>query len=51
MARIHRRTIQKRSSDLNNYNGMVTNPEPDTLEYEVKWALGNITKNKTRGGD
>ena len=25
--------------------------EPDTLEYEVKWALGNITTNKASGGD
>ena len=51
MARIHRSTIPKRSYDLNNHNGVVTNPEPDTLECEVKWALGNISKNKTRGGD
>ena len=25
---------------------MVTYLEPDTLEYEVKWALGSITTNK-----
>ena len=25
--------------------------EPDTLEYEVKWALGIITMNKVGGGD
>ena len=30
---------------------MITHLEPDTLEYEVKWALGSITKNKARGGD
>ena len=30
---------------------MVTHPEPDILEYEVKWALGNITASKTRRGD
>ena len=23
----------------------------DILEYEVKWALGSITTNKTSGGD
>ena len=23
-----------------NYNGVVTLQEPDSLEYEVKWALG-----------
>ena len=30
---------------------MVTHLEPDTLEYEVKWALGSITINKACGGD
>ena len=25
--------------------------EPDTLECEVKWALGSITRNKASGGD
>ena len=30
---------------------MITHLEPDILECEVKWALGNITMNKARGGD
>ena len=30
---------------------MITHLEPDTMECEVKWALGSITTNKTRGGD
>ena len=30
---------------------MITNLEPDILEYEVKWALGSITMNKAIGGD
>ena len=30
---------------------MITHLEPDTLECEVKWALGSITKNKASGGD
>ena len=30
---------------------MVTHLDPDILEYEVKWALGSITTNKTSGGD
>ena len=34
-----------------NHNGMITQLEPDILEYEVKWALGNIIMNKTSGGD
>ena len=30
---------------------MITDLEPDILEFEVKWALGSITMNKARGGD
>ena len=30
---------------------MITHPEPDILECEVKWALGSITLNKASGGD
>ena len=30
---------------------MITHLEPDILECEVKWALGNITTNKVSGGD
>ena len=30
---------------------MFTHQEPDILEYEVKWALGNIILNKASGGD
>ena len=30
---------------------MITHLEPDILECEVKWALGNITTNKASGSD
>ena len=30
---------------------MITNPESDILECEVKWALGSITTNRASGGD
>ena len=30
---------------------MITHLEPDILECEVKWALGNITTKKASGGD
>ena len=30
---------------------MVIHLEPDTLECEVKWAVGSITTNKASGGD
>ena len=29
--------------DPDNHNGVITQLEPDILEYEVKWALGSIT--------
>ena len=32
-------------------DGVVTLLEPDILECEIKWALGNITRNKASGGD
>ena len=37
--------------DPDNHHGMITHLEPDILKCEVKWALGNITVNKARGGD
>ena len=49
MARIHRRTIQKGLNDLDNHDGVITHPEPDILECEVKLAVGSITK--AGGGD
>ena len=30
---------------------MITDLEPDILEYEVNWALESITTNKASGGD
>ena len=32
--------------DPDNHDGVITHIEPDILECKVKWALGNITKNK-----
>ena len=34
-----------------NHDGLITHLEPDILECEVKWVLGNTTKNKASGGD
>ena len=47
MARIHRRTIWKRSSRLDNHNGVITHLEPEILECEVNWTL----MNKAHGGE
>ena len=37
--------------DQDNHNGVITHPEPDILECEVKWALESITMNRPSGGD
>ena len=37
--------------DPDNHNDVITNLEPDILEWEVKWALESITLNKASGGD
>ena len=37
--------------DPDNRDGVITHLEPEILECEVKWALGNITRNKASGGD
>ena len=47
MARIHRTDLY----DPDNHNGVITHLEPDILDCEVKWALGNITINKASGSD
>ena len=47
-------TEELHKTDLNdpdNHNGVITHLEPDILECEVKWALGNITTKKASGGD
>ena len=42
---------KKGLNDPDNHSGVVTHLEPDILKSEVRWALGNITTNKTSGGD
>ena len=39
---------KKSLNDPDNHDGVVT---PNTLQYEVKWALGSITRNKVGQGD
>ena len=51
MARVHRRTVQKKLHDPDNHGGVITHLEPDILECEVKWALETITTNKASGGN
>ena len=42
---------KKDTNDADNHDGVITHLEPDILECEVKWVLGNITTNKASGGD
>ena len=37
--------------DPDNQDDVITHPEPDILECEVKWAFGSITMNQASGGD
>ena len=37
--------------DPGNHDDVITHLEPDILECEFKWAIGNITANKASGGD
>ena len=38
-------------NDWDNHSSVVTHLQPDTMECEVKWALGSITTNKASGSD
>ena len=42
---------KKGLKDLDSHDGVVTHPELDILECQVKWVLGSITMNKASGGD
>ena len=37
--------------DPDNHGDVISHLEPNILEWEVKWALGNITMNKASGSD
>ena len=42
---------KKKCNDQDNHDGVITHLEPDILKFEVKWASGSITTNKSSGGD
>ena len=42
---------KKDPHDPDNHDGVITHLGPGMLKCEVKWALGSIIMNKTRGGD
>ena len=39
--------IEKGLNDLHNHDSVIMYLELDILEYEIKWALGSITINKS----
>ena len=45
----YREELYKR--ELAIHDEVVSHPEPDMLECEVKWVLGSIAANKASGGD
>ena len=51
MSRIHKEPYKKDLHDPDNHKGVITHLESDTLECEVKWALGSIIMNKASGDD
>ena len=42
---------KKALHDPDDNDAVITHLEPDSLECEVKWALGSITTKKASGGD
>ena len=42
---------EKDLNDPDNHSAVITHLEPGVLECKVKWALGNITVNKTPRSD
>ena len=39
----YRELYKKDLHDPDNHDGVITHLEAEVLEYEIKWALGNIT--------
>ena len=51
MERIHGGTVKKDLKKPDYYDRLVSHPEPDILECEVKWALRSTALNKARGSN
>ena len=51
MAKIHRRIVEKGCNGVDIHDDVISHLEPDTLEYEVKWALVFKPINKASGRD
>ena len=42
---------KKDLNELDNLDGVISHPEPDILEYEVRWVLERAAVNKASGCD
>ena len=42
---------KKDLNELDNLDDVISHPEPDILEYEVRWVLGRAAVNKASGCD
>ena len=51
MARIQEEPYKKDLHDQDNHDNVITHVEPDTLECEVKWALGSTAASKVSASD
>ena len=54
MSKLSDLTQELHKKDLNDpdsHDDAIIHLEPDTLECEIKWALGSIAMNKANGGD
>ena len=47
----YRELYKKYLHEPDNHDVVITDLEPDILEWEVRWALGSITTNKASGGE
>ena len=43
--------LYKNPNELDYYDGVVSHPEPDILECEVKWIWESTAANEGSGGD
>ena len=40
---------EKGLNETDYYNGVISYPDPDILEYEIRWALRSTAVNKASG--
>ena len=48
---VYTKLYKKGLNDPDNHDDVITQLEPDILQYKVKWALGSIIMNTASGSD